>query len=59
MDYAVFEKNMENVRKQGDFKVLISEKRRNDLVSEPNYHTANFFFRKFISNRNKKKLKHT
>ena len=28
MDYAVFEKNMENVRKQGDFKVLISEKKK-------------------------------
>ena len=35
---AVFEKTMENVTKYSDIKLLITEARRNSLVSEPNYH---------------------
>ena len=37
------EKTIENVRKYWDFKLLATEIRRNYLVSEPNYHTTNFF----------------
>ena len=37
------EKTIENVRKYWDFKLLTTEIRRNYLVSEPNYHTTNFF----------------
>ena len=35
-------KNMENVRKHRDIKLITTEKRRNYLVSEPNYHTTKF-----------------
>ena len=40
---AVFGKSMENVRKHGDIKLVTTERRRNYLVSEPNYHTTKFF----------------
>ena len=43
MNNLVFGKTMENVRKHRDNKLLISEKRRNCLVSEPNYHSIKFF----------------
>ena len=43
MNYAVFGKNMENVRKHSDIKLVTKERRRNYLVSEPNYHTTKFF----------------
>ena len=34
---------MESVRKHGDIKLVTTERRRNYLVSEPNYHTTKFF----------------
>ena len=34
---------MENVRKQGDIKLVTTDKRRNQLISEPNYHTRKWF----------------
>ena len=34
---------MENVRKHRDIKLVTTERRRNYLVSEPNYHTTNFY----------------
>ena len=43
MNNAVFGKTMENVRKHRDIKLVTTERRRNDLVSEPNYYTAKFF----------------
>ena len=43
MNNAVFGKTMENVRKHRDIKLETTEKRRNYLVSEPNYHTTKFF----------------
>ena len=43
MNNAVFGKTMENVRKHRDIKLVIRERRRNYLVSEPNYHTTKFF----------------
>ena len=43
INLAVFEKTMENVRKHRDIKLVTIEKRRNYLVSEPNYHTTKFF----------------
>ena len=33
---------MENVRKYSNVKLVAAEKRRNNLVSEPNYDTNNF-----------------
>ena len=43
MNNTVFRKTMENVRKHRDIKLVTKEKRRNYLVSEPNYHTTKFF----------------
>ena len=34
---------MENVRKYRKIKLVTTERRRNYLVSEPNYHTAKYF----------------
>ena len=43
MNNAVFGKIMENVRKRRDIKLVTTDKRRNQLVSEPNYHTKKYF----------------
>ena len=43
MNNAAFGKTMENVRKHWNIKLVTSERRRNYLVSEPNYHTKKFF----------------
>ena len=40
---AIFGKTMENVRKDKDIKLVTTERRRNYLVSEPNYHTTKLF----------------
>ena len=39
----VFGKTMENVRKYRDTKLVTAERRRNYLLSEPNYNTTKFF----------------
>ena len=43
MSNAVFGKTMENVRKDRDIKLVKTDKRRNQLLSEPNYHTTKYF----------------
>ena len=43
MNNAVFGKTIENVKKHTDIKLFITEKRRNYLASEPNYHTIKLF----------------
>ena len=43
MNNAVFGKTMKNMRKHRDIKLVATEKRRNYLVSEQNYHTTKFF----------------
>ena len=40
---AVLGKAMENIRKHRDIKLVPTERRRNYLVSEPDYHTTKFF----------------
>ena len=42
MNNAVFEKSLENVRKQRDIKLVTKGRIKNYLVSEPNYHTTKF-----------------
>ena len=43
LNNAVFGETMENARKHGDIKLVTTERRRNYLVLEPNYHTKKFF----------------
>ena len=43
MNNSVFRKTMENVRKHRDIKLVTTDKRRNELVSEPNYHPTKWF----------------
>ena len=40
MNNVVFGKTMENIRKHRDTKSVTTDKRRNQLASEPNYHSA-------------------
>ena len=43
MNNAVCGKTIKNVRKHRDMKLVTTERRRNYLVSESNYHTTKFF----------------
>ena len=49
MNDAVFGKTMENVRKHRDIKFVITDKRRNQLVSEPNYHAIKGFSENLVA----------
>ena len=40
MSKAAFEKTIGNLRKHKDIKIVITEEKRNYLVSESNYHTT-------------------
>ena len=42
MNNAVFGKIMENIRKHRDIKLVTTDKKRNKLVSEANYHMINY-----------------
>ena len=42
MNNSVFGKTMENVRNHRDIKIVTTNKQRNKLVSEPNYHTTKY-----------------
>ena len=46
---------MENVRKHRDIKLVTTDKRRNQLVSEPNYHTAKWFSENLLAIEMKKR----
>ena len=43
MNKSVFGKSMENVRKHRDIKLVTTDKKRNKLVSGPNYHPTKRF----------------
>ena len=43
MNNSVFGLTFMNVRKQRDIKLIKTNKRRSQLVSEPNYHTTKWF----------------
>ena len=49
MNNAVFGKTMENVRKHREIKLVTTGKRRNRLVSEPNYQTTKWFSEKLLA----------
>ena len=54
MNNAVFGKTMEDVRKYRDIKLVTTDRRRNQLVSEPNYHTSKYFSENFMALKMKK-----
>ena len=49
MNKTVFGKTMESVRKRRNIKLVTTERRRNYLVSEPNYHTTEFFIENVLA----------
>ena len=49
MNNAVFGKTMENIRKHRDIKLVTTDKRRNQLASEPNHHTTKYFSKNLIA----------
>ena len=57
MNNAVFGRTMENVRKHRDVKLLTTVKRRNQLASEPSYHTTKYFSEKLMAVKITKKRK--
>ena len=54
MNNAVFTKSMGNVLKHRDVKLLTTEKRRECLVSESNYHFKKFFIKNLLAIRIRK-----
>ena len=57
MNNAVFGKTMENVRKHRDIKLVTTDKRRNQLASEPNYYTTKYFSENLMVMEMEKKVK--
>ena len=43
MNNVVFGKSLENLKTHKDIKLVTTERKRSYSVSEPNYHTTNFF----------------
>ena len=54
MNNAIFGKTMENVRQHREIKLVTAERRRNYLVSEPNYHTTKLFTENLLATEMKK-----
>ena len=54
MNNYVFGKTMGNVREYRDIKLVTTDKRRNQLVSEPNYHTIKWFSENLLATEMKK-----
>ena len=49
MNNSVFGKTMENERKHTDIKLVTTDKRRNQLASEPNYQTTKNFSKNLMA----------
>ena len=49
MNNPVFGKTTENVKNHRDINLVTTNKRRNKLLSEPNYHTTNHFSKILLS----------
>ena len=54
MNNSAFVKTIENVRNHRDIKLVTTEKRRNKLLSEPNYHKTKWFSEKLLATEMKK-----
>ena len=57
MNNSVFGKTKKNIRNHRDIKLVTTDKRRNQLASEPNYHTTKYFSVNLIAIEMKKKKK--
>ena len=49
MNNSIFGKSRENIRKHRDIKLETTNKRRNQLVSEPDYHTTTWFLETLLA----------
>ena len=49
MNNSVYGKTIENVRKRRNIKLVTTERRRNYLVYEPNYHGKTFFTKHLLA----------
>ena len=49
MNNTVFGKTMENVRKHRDIKLVTTDKRRNQLASEPTYYATKYFSKNWMT----------
>ena len=56
MNNAVYRKTMENVRNHRIIKLVNNDKKRNKLVSEPNYHTTKWFSENLLTIEMKKTI---
>ena len=54
MNNAVFGKTLSNMRKHRDNKLATTERRKNSLASEANYHTTKFFAENLLAIKMKK-----
>ena len=54
MNNFVFGKTMENVRKRRDLKLVTTDKRRNQLILEPNYRKTKYFSENLLAIKMKK-----
>ena len=57
MNNAVLGKIMENIRNHRDVKLVTTDKRRNQLASEPSYHTPKYFSENLMTIEMKKQKK--
>ena len=58
MNNSVFGKAVDSLRKQYDIRFVNKDKRRRYLVSEPNYHTTEWFSENLLANeKNRIKIK--
>ena len=55
MNNSVFGKAMEDVRKHRDIKLVTTDKKINQLISEPNYHATKYFSEDLLAIEMKKK----
>ena len=55
MNNSVYGKTMENVRNHRDIKLVTTDKKINQLISEPNYHATKYFSEDLLAIEMKKK----